>query len=396
MMRVDLLTREYPPHVYGGAGVHVQQLARQLGQVVDLRIQCFDGPRPAPHVTGHRSPADLAGADSTLQAVGTGLAMAAAAAGADVVHSHTWYTNLAGHLAKLLYGIPHVVTAHSLEPLRPWKAEQLGGGYALSSFCERTALLGADRVIAVSGAMHDDVLRCHPELDPDRVVVIHNGIDTEEFAPDPGTAELRRLGVRTDRPTVACVARLTRQKGLTHLLRAAPHLAPGTQLVLCASAPDTPGIAEEFAAAVREARGLGADVVHVAEPLTRSAVRQLLSFADVFACPSVYEPLGIVNLEAMACETPVVATAVGGIPEVVTDGETGLLVPLGGDGEPAAPELFAREFALRINGLLAEPDLARRMGRAGRRRAAEHFSWTAVAGQVHDVYRSVRGRSEAR
>ncbi|WBP91456.1 glycogen synthase [Kitasatospora cathayae] len=395
-MRVDLLTREYPPHVYGGAGVHAQQLARQLAELVDLRVQCFDGPRPSSHVTGHQAPAGLAGANGALQALGTDLAMAAAAAGADVVHSHTWYTNLAGHLAKLLYGVPHVVTTHSLEPLRPWKAEQLGGGYALSSFCERTALLGADRVIAVSGAMRDDVLRCYPELDPDRVVVIHNGIDTEEFAPDPGTAELRRLGVRTDRPTVACVARLTRQKGLTHLLRAAPHLASGTQLVLCVSAPDTPEIAAEFAAAVRGARALGADVVHVEEPLTRAAVRQLLSFADVFACPSVYEPLGIVNLEAMACETPVVATAVGGIPEVVADGETGLLVPLGGDGEPDAPEIFAKEFALRINALLAEPDRARRMGRAGRRRAAEHFSWTAIAGQVHDVYRSVGERAEVR
>ncbi|MFH8386542.1 glycogen synthase [Kitasatospora sp. NPDC018058] len=395
-MRVDLLTREYPPHVYGGAGVHVQQLARELRKLVDLRVQCFDGPRPAPHVTGHRAPADLVGANGALQALGTDLAMAAAAAGADVVHSHTWYTNLAGHLAKLLYGVPHVVTTHSLEPLRPWKAEQLGGGYALSSFCERTAILGADRVIAVSGAMREDVLRCHPQLDPDRVVVIHNGVDTGEFAPDPDTAELRRLGVRTDRPTVACIARLTRQKGLTHLLRAAPHLAPGTQLVLCVSAPDTREIAAEFTAAVHEARGLGTDVVHVEEPLTRSAVRQLLSHAAVFACPSVYEPLGIVNLEAMACGTPVVATAVGGIPEVVVDGETGLLVPLGGDDEPVEPDLFAKGFALRINELLADPDRARRMGRAGRRRAAEHFSWTAIAGQVHDVYRSVGERTEVR
>ncbi|MFG2846928.1 glycogen synthase [Kitasatospora sp. NPDC048296] len=395
-MRVDVLTREYPPYVYGGAGVHVQQLARELRKLVDLRVQCFDGPRPAPYVTGHRTPADLAGANGALQALGTDLAMAAAAAGADIVHSHTWYTNLAGHHAKLLYGTPHVVTAHSLEPLRPWKAEQLGGGHALSSFCERTALLGADRVIAVSGAMREDVLRCYPELDPDRVVVIHNGIDTDEFAPDPDTAELRRLGIRTDRPTVACVARLTRQKGLTHLLRAAPHLAPGTQLVMCVSAPDTPEIAGEFAAAVRAARGLGAEVVHVEEPLTRSAVRQLLSYADVFACPSVYEPLGIVNLEAMACETPVVATAVGGIPEVVADGETGLLAPFGGDGGPAEPVLLAMEFAVRINELLADPDRARRMGRAGRRRAAEHFSWTAIAGQVHDVYRSVGERSGVR
>ncbi|WP_280714453.1 glycogen synthase [Kitasatospora sp. MAP5-34] len=388
-MRVDLLSREYPPHVYGGAGVHVHQLESQLRKLVDLRVQCFDGPRP--DATGHRAPVELAGANGALQAMGVDLAMAAAADGADLVHSHTWYTNFAGHLAKLLYGIPHVVTAHSLEPLRPWKAEQLGGGYALSSFCERTAVLGADRVIAVSGAMRDDVLRCYPELDPGRVVVIHNGIDTGEFAPVADTAELTRLGIRTDRPTVACVARLTRQKGLLQLLHAAPHLASGTQLVMCVSAPDTPEIAEEFAALAREARERGADLVHVQEPLSRSAVRQLLSRADVFACPSVYEPMGIVNLEAMACETPVVATAVGGIPEVVADGETGLLVPLGNEDE-----VFAEDFALRINELLADPERARRMGRAGRRRAAEHFSWAAVAAQVHEVYVSVKGRSSVR
>ncbi|MFC5643854.1 glycogen synthase [Kitasatospora cinereorecta] len=390
-MRVDLLSREYPPHVYGGAGVHVDQLSRELTELVDLRVHCFGEVRPEPHVTAHPVPASLAGANPALQAMGIAPAMAAAAAGADVVHSHTWYANTAGHLAKLLYGTPHVVTAHSLEPLRPWKAEQLGGGYVLSSFCERTALLGADRVIAVSAAMRADLLRCYPELDPDRVVVIHNGIDTAEFGPVAVRDELTRLGLGSDRRTVVCVARLTRQKGLSHLLRAAPHLLPGTRLVLCASAPDTPEIAAEFAALVAEARALGADVVHVPEPLSRPALRQLLSHADVFACPSVYEPMGIVNLEAMACATPVVASAVGGIPEVVADGETGLLVPLHPDDQ-----VFAEGLALRINELLADPVRARAMGRAGRRRAVEHFSWAAIAARVHEVYRSVRGATGLR
>ncbi|MEU8517010.1 glycogen synthase [Kitasatospora sp. NPDC048722] len=390
---MDLLSREYPPHVYGGAGVHVTELARQLRPLVDLRVQCFGGPRAELGVLGHPVPAGLTDANPAVQALGIAPAMARAAEGADVVHSHTWYANLAGHLAKLMHGVPHVVTAHSLEPLRPWKADQLGGGYAVSSFCERTALLGADRVIAVSGAMRDDLLRCHPELAPDRVVVVHNGIDTDDFAPDSDTSDLARLGVHTDRPTVVCVARLTRQKGLFHLLRAAPHLAPGTQLVMCVSVPDTPELAARFDREADEAAEAGVDLVHVERPLDRRRLRQLLSHADVFACPSVYEPMGIVNLEAMACGTPVVATAVGGIPEVVTDGETGLLVPLApaldGGGEPAAPETFAKDFAARINELLADPARARAMGRAGRRRAVERFSWAAVARQVHDVYRSV-------
>ncbi|MFE3648241.1 glycogen synthase [Streptomyces sp. NPDC059152] len=392
-MRAALLSREYPPDVYGGAGVHVARLSRELRRLVDLQVYCFGAPRPEPHVTAHRLPSEPTGANPALHVIGVAPAMVAAAAGADVVHSHTWYTNLAGHLAKLLHGTPHVLTAHSLEPLRPWKAEQLAGGYQLSLFCERTAVLGADRLIAVSHAMRDDLLHCYPELDPDRVVVVHNGVDTEEFAPDPGTAELMPRGIRTDRATVACVARLTRQKGLLHLLRAAPYLAPGTQLVMCVSAPDTAEIASEFSGLAQEARAQGVDLVHVREPLSRAALRQLLSYADVFACPSVYEPLGIVNLEAMACGTPVVATAVGGIPEVVADGETGLLVPIeadaGNGGEPADADGFAQDFASRLNELLADPERARRMGRAGRRRAAEHFSWPAIAAQVHEVYRSV-------
>ncbi|MEU9125467.1 glycogen synthase [Streptomyces sp. NPDC048506] len=392
-MRIALLSREYPPDVYGGAGVHVDQLSRELRRLVDLRVHCFGEPRPEPYVTAHRPPGGLTGANPALRALAIAPAMAAAAAGADVLHSHTWYANLAGHLGKLLHGTPHVLTAHSLEPLRPWKAEQLAGGYQLSLFCERTAVLGADRLIAVSHAMRDDLLRCYPELDPDRVAVIHNGIDTEGFAPDPGTAELTPLGIRTDRPTVACVARLTRQKGLLHLLRAAPHLAHGTQLVMCVSAPDTAEIASEFSALAEDVRDQGVDLVHVQEPLSRGALRQLLSYADVFACPSVYEPLGIVNLEAMACGTPVVATAVGGIPEVVADGETGLLVPIevapGSGGEPAEADSFAKDFASRVNELLTDPERARRMGRAGRRRATEHFSWSSITAQVHQIYRSV-------
>ncbi|MEU2828857.1 glycogen synthase [Streptomyces lavendulae] len=391
-MRVGLLSREYPPHVYGGAGVHVEQLARQLRGRVELRVHCFGEPRAEADVTAHPTPDALAGANPALQAMGIAPAMAAATAGEEVVHSHTWYANIAGHYAKLLYGTPHVITAHSLEPLRPWKAEQLGGGYALSSHCERTAVLAADAVIAVSGAMRDDLLRCYPELDPGRVAVIHNGIDTDEFTPVSDTAEVTALGIRTDRPTVACVARLTRQKGLAHLLRAAPDLTPGTQLVMCVSAPDTLEIAEEFALLARAARDRGVDLVLVEETLSRVALRQLLSYADVFACPSVYEPLGIVNLEAMACGTPVVATAVGGIPEVVSDGESGLLVPItagpDGDGEPADAEAFAKDFALRINELLADPERAGRMGRAGRE-AVGRFSWGRVAAQVHEIYRSV-------
>ncbi|MFJ5974656.1 glycogen synthase [Streptomyces sp. NPDC093060] len=383
-MRVDLLSREYPPQIYGGAGVHVDHLSRQLRRLVDLRVHCFGGPRQEANVTGHRPPLELADANTALQAMGIAPAMAAATAGADVVHSHTWYANIAGHLAKLYHGTPHVITAHSLEPLRPWKAEQLGGGYALSSWAERTAIEAADVVIAVSRAMGQDVLRCLPGLDPDRVVVIHNGIDTEEFSPVTDTSRLAPLGVRTDRPTVVCVARLTRQKGLLHLLRAAPHLTPGTQLVMCVSAPDTPELAEGFTALAREVTGRGADVVLVREPLSRDTLRQLLSQADVFACPSVYEPMGIVNLEAMACGTPVVATAVGGIPEVVADGETGLLVPLVAD-----EEAFAKDLAVHVNELLADPERARRMGRAGRCLAESRFSWATAAARVHAVYQSL-------
>ncbi|MFF4643119.1 glycogen synthase [Streptomyces sp. NPDC001389] len=402
-MRVDLLTREYPPYVYGGAGVHVTALAGELRPLVDLRVHHY-GPslppdaRPAREggtlgVLAHGVPAGLCDANPALQAVAVNAAMADAVAGADVVHSHTWYTGLAGRFAQQLHGIPHVVTAHSLELLRPWKEEQLAGGYGLSCSMERTALCTADRVIAVSRAMARDITRLHPEVDPDRVTVVHNGIDTREFAPDHGTDALEPFGIRTDRPIVAAVARITRQKGLDHLLRAARHFVPGTRTVIVAQAADTARARAEFADGVGRLRGEGVDVHWIGGAFPRRALVQLLTHAQVFACPSVYEPLGMVNLEAMACGTPVVATATGGIPEVVVDGETGRLVPLHGrpgtGGQPEEPYVFAKDFAARVNSLLDDPDTAERMGRAGRLRAVDGFSWQRAALEVRDIYASI-------
>jgi starch synthase len=319
--------------------------------------------------------------------------MAAGCAGSDVVHSHTWYANLAGHLAKMLYGIPHVVTTHSLEPLRPWKAEQLGGGYALSSWCEKTAIESADAIIAVSAGMSRDLLAAYPSVHPDRVHVVHNGIDPDQYRPDAGTDVLDRLGVDPSRPSVVYVGRITRQKGLPYLLRAARALPRDAQLVLLAGAPDTPEIGAEVEAlvdALREASD-GPTVIWVPAMLPKHEVVQVLSHASLFVCPSIYEPMGIVNLEAMACEAPVVATATGGIPEVVVDGETGVLVRTGQlpDGTPADPDAFVRDLAGAVNGMLADPAGAAAMGRAGRTRAVEHFSWSAIATRTLDVYRSV-------
>ncbi|GGM04802.1 glycogen synthase [Micromonospora yangpuensis] len=393
-LRVDLLTREYPPEVYGGAGVHVEYLARELRRLADVRVHCFGAPRTEPGVTGYADPAGLAGANAALRTMGVDLEMAAACAGTDVVHSHTWYANFAGHTAKLLHGVPHVVTAHSLEPLRPWKAEQLGGGYALSSWVERTAYEAADAVIAVSAGMRRDVLAAYPAVDPDRVHVIHNGIDTVQYAPDHDTDVLTRLGVDPARPSVVYVGRITRQKGLPYLLRAARELPADTQLVLLAGAPDTPEIAAEVEALVAELRAGRTGVVWVAEMLPKPEVIQVLTHATVFVCPSIYEPMGIVNLEAMACETAVVATATGGIPEVVADGETGLLVPIeqadDGSGTPLDPERFVADLAFAITTLLADPARTAALGKAGRSRAVEHFSWDAVAGRTLDLYRSLR------
>ncbi|MGW1544919.1 glycogen synthase [Streptomyces sp. NPDC002309] len=382
-MRVGLLTREYPPDVYGGAGVHAEFLARELRLLVDLDVHCW-GEGRSEGVFRHRSWPALDGANDALRTFSVDLAMAAALQDRELVHSHTWYANLAGHFAKLLYGVPHVTTAHSLEPLRPWKAEQLGGGYALSSWAERTAVEAADAVVAVSGAMREDILACYPALDPARVHVVHNGIDTEMYRPDPATDVLRGLGIDPARPYVLFVGRITRQKGVPHLLRAVRDIDPSAQVVLCAGAPDTPEIDQEFRELYRELSGVRDGVHWIRRMLPRPEVIQLLTHAAVFACPSVYEPLGIVNLEAMACGTAVVASQVGGIPEVVADGKTGLLVPLDEDFEPA--------LTRALDTVLGDPDGARRMGEAGRERAVGEFGWDTVARRTAGLYADVLGR----
>jgi starch synthase len=397
-MNVVLMTREYPPEVYGGAGVHVEYLSRELARLTNLEVRCFGAPRVAEGPAAVRayepwevlkSPEPYAAA---LETMSVDLAMAEGLEGASLVHSHTWYTNMAGHLAKLVHGIPHVATSHSLEPLRPWKVEQLGGGYAVSCFCERVGLEGADRIIAVSGAMREDVLRTYPAVAPDRVVTVHNGIDAEEYRPDPATGALERHGIDPDRPIVMYLGRVTRQKGLPHLLDAAAGIDPGAQLVLCAGAADTPELEEEVSGKVRRLAQERGNVVWIGQ-VAKADIVQLLTNADVFACPSIYEPLGIVNLEAMACETAVVATATGGIPEVVIDGETGLLVPFepapGDAGGPLDPVRFARDIAERVNALLADPERAAAMGRAGRRRVLEHFTWDAAARRTLEVYEAL-------
>ncbi|MCF2538250.1 glycogen synthase [Streptomyces nigra] len=376
-MRVGLLTREYPPDVYGGAGVHVEFLARELRELVDLEVHCWGEGRTV-GVRRHRPWPVLDTANDALRTFSVDLAMAAALDGRELIHSHTWYANLAGHLGKLQYGIPHVLTAHSLEPLRPWKAEQLGGGYALSSWAERTAVESADAVIAVSGAMREDILGCYPALDPDRVHVVHNGIDTALYRPDPRTDALARFGLDADRPYVLFVGRITRQKGVPQLLRAVRHIDPAVQVVLCAGAPDTPEIDREFRDLYEELSRVRAGVHWIPQMLPRPEVIQLLTHAAVFVCPSVYEPLGIVNLEAMACGTPVVASRVGGIPEVVEDGVTGLLVPLDDD--------FESGLARALDAVAGDPEAARRMGEAGRERAVGEFGWDAVARRTVRLY----------
>ncbi|WP_031488087.1 glycogen synthase [Streptomyces bicolor] len=379
-MRVGLLTREYPPDVYGGAGVHVEFLARELRDLVDLEVHCW-GEGRAVGVLRHRPWSALDTSNDALRTFSVDLAMAAGLEGRELVHSHTWYANLAGHLGKLLYGIPHVMTAHSLEPLRPWKAEQLGGGYALSSWAERTAIEAADAVIAVSGAMREDILGCYPALDPERVHVVHNGIDTSLYRPDHRTDALARFGLDADRPYVLFVGRITRQKGVPHLLRAVRHIDPAVQVVLCAGAPDTPEIDREFRDLYQELSRVREGVHWIPQMLPRPEVIQLLTHAAVFVCPSVYEPLGIVNLEAMACGTPVVASQVGGIPEVVDDGKTGLLVPLDDD-----VEAFEAGLARALDSVIGDPDSARRMGEAGRERAVGEFGWDAVARRTVRLY----------
>ncbi|MFJ9038957.1 glycogen synthase [Streptomyces sp. NPDC102406] len=378
---MGLLSREYPPDVYGGAGVHVEFLARELRPLVDLDVHTW-GEGAADGVRRHRAWPALDGANEALRTLSVDLSMAAALEGRELVHSHTWYTALAGHLAALHLGIPHVMTAHSLEPLRPWKAEQLGGGYALSAWAERTAIEAADGVIAVSRAMRDDILACYPALEPKRVRVVHNGIDVSVYHADPGTDVLRRFGIDPKRPYVIFVGRITRQKGVPHLLRAAREFAPGVQLVLCAGAPDTPEIGREFRELVEELRTLREGVCWIPSMLPREEVVQLLTHAAVFVCPSVYEPLGIVNLEAMACATAVVASRVGGIPEVVADGENGLLVPYAQED----PTAFEAGLARAVNEVVGDLGAARRMGEAGRERAVAEFGWAAVARRTVQVY----------
>jgi starch synthase len=403
-MRVAILTREYPPEVYGGAGVHVEYLARELSRLAAVTVHKWGATiredRNGPRVVGHPAWDALDGGAphlAALRAMSIDLTMAAAAEDAEVAHSHTWYANLAGHLAKLTYGIPHVATVHSLEPLRPWKAEQLGGGYALSSWCERVGLEAADAVIAVSEGMRRDVLACYPALDPARVRVIYNGIDTNEYRPDPRPEVLERHGVDPTLPSVVFVGRITRQKGVPHLLEAARSFDPDAQLVLCAGAPDTPELGAEVERRVSELREERTNVLWIDEMLPKPDVIALLSHATVFVCPSVYEPLGIVNLEAMACEAAVVATATGGIPEVVVDGQTGMLVPIeprdDGTGEPRDPEAFAAAIAQRVNALIADPPRAMAMGRAGRERAVREFAWPAIAERTVEVYEGVLGRA---
>jgi len=373
-LRVALLTREYPPEVYGGAGVHVTYLARELGSLVDLTVHCQGADRAG--AVAHRPWDLLDGTNQALQTISADLSMTAAVASADLVHSHTWYANLAGHLAAMLYGVPHIVTTHSLEPLRPWKAEQLGGGYALSSWCEKVAIESAAAVVAVSEGMRADVMAAYPAVSPERVRVIRNGIDTTEYAPDPGTDVIDRFGIDLARPTVVFVGRITRQKGLPVLLRAASRLDPGTQLVIAAGQPDTPELAAEVSTLVEQLRAARSGVIWLSGMLAKREVIQLLSHATVFACPSLYEPLGIVNLEAMACGTAVVASRVGGIPEVVAPGETGLLVP---PGDAAA-------LADALNTLVRDTGRAAAMGQLGRKRAIAEFGWQAIAAQTVALY----------
>lgn len=390
------MTREYPPEVYGGAGVHVTELVAQLRNLCEVDVHCMGAPREGAFV--HQPDPALKGANPALATLSADLVMANAAESATVVHSHTWYTGLAGHLASLLYGIPHVLTAHSLEPMRPWKAEQLGGGYRISSWVERTAVEAADAVIAVSSGMRDDVLHTYPALDPNRVHVVRNGIDTDVWYPvshatsEAGGAQtssdgsvLTELGVDPSRPIVAFVGRITRQKGVAHLVAAAHRFAPEVQLVLCAGAPDTPEIAAEVAAGVEDLSQSRAGVFWVREMLPIAKIREILSAATVFVCPSVYEPLGIVNLEAMACSTAVVASDVGGIPEVVADHQTGLLVHY----DPADPQFFETRLADAVNALVADPERARQYGGAGRQRCIEEFSWAHIAEQTLEIYRKV-------
>lgn len=394
-MRVDILTKEYPPAIYGGAGVHVDELSKVLRSRIDVRVRCFGEERSEAGVQAYSVPETLASANSALQTFGVDLAMAQDCAGADLVHSHTWYANFAGFTAQQLHAIPHVLSAHSLEPLRPWKAEQLQGGYRLSSFAEKTAYENADGIIAVSGGMREDILRSYPKVDPARVHVVHNGIDVTAWKPNPSTDVHERYGIDPHAPTVIFVGRITRQKGLPFLLRALATLDHGVQVILCAGAPDTPEIAAEVEQLVATLKSKREGVFLISEMLPRHELTQLLSHATTFVCPSVYEPLGIVNLEAMACGIPVVGTATGGIPEVIVDGETGILVPIDqvndGTGAPVNPNKFVGDLSDALNEILSNPERARTWGAAAQKRARDHFSWESIADRTVEVYNAVLG-----
>ena len=394
-MRVDLMTKEYPPEIYGGAGVHAAELAKALRGLggLDVRVRAFGAPRDEEGTTAYGVPIELQGANAAIQTLGTNLEIATDAAGADVVHSHTWYANFAGHLSSLLHDVPHVVTAHSLEPLRPWKAEQLGGGYAVSSWIEKTAYEGAAAVVAVSEGMRGDILRCYPGLDPAKVRVIYNGIDVEAWHPVQDPELLAKLGIDADRPSVVFVGRITRQKGLPYFLRAVERLPADVQVVLCAGAPDTPQIMAEVEDLVRGLQQTREGVVWIDRMLSRHELCTILGAATTFVCPSVYEPLGIVNLEAMACGAAVVGTATGGIPEVVVDGVTGRLVPIeqvqDGTGTPLDPERFVADLAAVLTEVVTDPERAAEYGRAGRERATNEFSWSRIAEQTAALYAEV-------
>ena len=389
-MRVDIITKEYPPEIYGGAGVHVAELVSALRSSIDVRVRAFGAERTEPGTHAYRTPAELDGANPALQTLGTDLLMVGDVAGADLVHSHTWYANFAGHLASQLHGIPHVLTAHSLEPLRPWKAEQLGGGYAVSSGIERLAYENAAAIVAVSAGMRQDILRSYPQVDPTRVHVIHNGIDVERWRPVDNPAFLQSIGMDPARPSVVFVGRITRQKGLPYLLRAAQLLPKDVQLVLCAGAPDTPEIMAEVQEGVRLLQQTREGVIWIERMLPRDELSAILAAATTFVCPSVYEPLGIVNLEAMACGAAVVGTATGGIPEVVDDRVTGRLVPIeqlqDGTGTPVDPERYVSDLAAALTEVTGDPAQAKRYGEAGRERARSQFSWGAIADTTRALY----------
>ncbi|SIT76093.1 glycogen synthase [Microbacterium sp. RU33B] len=392
-MRVDIITKEYPPEIYGGAGVHVTELVKALRTSLDVQVRAFGADRDEDGTTSYDVPAELAASNAAVQTLGTDLEIVTDVAGADVVHSHTWYANFAGHLASLLHGIPHIVTAHSLEPLRPWKAEQLGGGYAVSSWIEKTAYEGAAAVVAVSDGMRNDILRSYPSLDPGKVRVVYNGIDTQAWRPVHDPALLAELGIDPERPSVVFVGRITRQKGLPYFLRAAEKLPADVQLILCAGAPDTPQIMEEVEGLVRDLQAKRDGVVWIDTFLPRDQLCAVLTAATTFVCPSIYEPLGIVNLEAMACGAAVVGTATGGIPEVVVDGVTGRLVPIeqvqDGTGTPIDPEKYVDDLARVLTEVVSDPAQAAQYGEAGRRRAAEDFSWERIAEETAALYAEV-------